>query len=420
MPRAIAVLYNKRMQEQSQYAVGIDIGTKNVRCVIGYVDPSNGATKIIGVGKSPNSGMQKGVVATLNGPATAIDAALDEAERMSGYRVTSAVLSTNGTHVLSTKVDGMIAVVAADGEVTDEDLERLENVATVGKVPVNREILEVVPYEYRLDGQDGIKNPVGMTGTRLELRANVVSGLAPHLANVHKLAEMTNIEVARIVPSVLAGAQAVLGESQMEYGVAVIDIGGETTSVAVFEEGDLQHISVIKLGAQNVTNDLAYGLKVDLEIAEKVKVAHATFAADATDKIEIKHDKQTHVFDRAIVAEAVEARYEEIFERVAKELKKAGGMSKIPSGAVLIGGGSKVKGLAEFAKEQLGVAVKIGEAKVEAGVSDDVKSPEYATAIGLMMAHAAPGLAQQSTKMTSSKAVKKAGGLFSNLLSKFK
>ena len=226
------------MQEQSHYAVGIDIGTKKVRCVIGHIDETTGVPRIIGVGQAPNSGMRKGVITHLNGPAAAIDTALDAAERMSGHRVNQAALGTNGVHIISTKVDGMVAVNASSSEVTEDDVARLENVATVGKVPANREILEVVPYEYRLDGQDNIKNPIGMTGTRLELRANVVSGLVPHLGNLHKLAEMSNIDAVRIVPTVLASAQAVLNESQMENGVAVIDIGASTTGVAVVEEGD--------------------------------------------------------------------------------------------------------------------------------------------------------------------------------------
>ena len=176
------------MQESSRYAIGIDIGTKTVRCVVGHVDPSAGAPKIVGVGEAPNSGMRKGVVSHLTGPAAAIDAALEAAERMSGHQVDAATLSVNGSHILSTKADGMIAVGTGNGEVTADDIARLEEVATTGKVPANREVLEIVPYAYRLDGQDNIKDPIGMTGTRLELRANVVSGLVPHVSNLEKSA----------------------------------------------------------------------------------------------------------------------------------------------------------------------------------------------------------------------------------------
>lgn len=409
------------MQEQSHYAVGIDIGTKKVRCVIGHIDETTGVPRIIGVGQAPNSGMRKGVITHLNGPAAAIDTALDAAERMSGHRVSTAALGVNGVHIISTKVDGMVAVNASSSEVTEDDVARLENVATVGKVPANREILEVVPYEYRLDGQDNIKNPIGMTGTRLELRANVVSGLVPHLGNLHKLAEMSNIDAVRIVPTVLASAQAVLNESQMENGVAVIDIGASTTGVAVFEEGDLQHLSVVPMGSQNVTNDLAIGLKVDLEIAEKVKLQHGELGGETTGVIDIKHEKETQVFHRAEVAEIVEARYEEIFELVAKELKKAGGISKMPSGAVLVGGGAKVKGLAEFAKEQIGLAVKIGKPQDYAGMTDDIKDPEYAAVIGLMLAMStSPSRPEGSHSKKASKVAQKAGGFLGGLFAKFK
>lgn len=409
------------MQEQSHYAVGIDIGTKKVRCVIGHIDETTGVPRIIGVGQAPNSGMRKGVITHLNGPAAAIDTALDAAERMSGHRVNQAALGTNGVHIISTKVDGMVAVNASSSEVTEDDVARLENVATVGKVPANREILEVVPYEYRLDGQDNIKNPIGMTGTRLELRANVVSGLVSHLGNLHKLAEMSNIDAVRIVPTVLAGAQAVLNESQMENGVAVIDVGASTTGVAVFEEGDLQHLSVVPMGSQNVTNDLAIGLKVDLEIAEKVKLQHGELGGETTGVVDIKHEKETQVFHRAEVAEIVEARYEEIFELVAKELKKAGGISKMPSGAVLVGGGAKVKGLAEFAKEQIGLAVKIGKVQDYAGMTDDIKDPEYAAAIGLMLAMSTnPSHPEGGHGKKASKVAQKAGGFLGGLFAKFK
>ena len=264
------------MQETSRYAVGIDIGTCTIRCVVGHIDPSTGTSTIVGVGSASNSGMRKGSVANLTGPARAIDDALGEAERMSGYQVNGATISINGAHILSTKADGMIAVGAADHEITHDDLARIEEVATIGKVPPNREILEVVPHQYRLDGQDNIKDPMGMTGTRLEISANVISALAPHLVNLQKAAEMAKVTPHTITPSVLAAAKAILNESQMENGVAVIDLGGATTSVAVFEEGDLQFVGVVPLGGMNITNDLAIGLKTDPEIAEKVKLAHAS------------------------------------------------------------------------------------------------------------------------------------------------
>ena len=207
---------------------------------------------------------------------------------MSGHQVKTAVLSVNGSHLTSTKADGMITVGTTDNEVTPGDIVRLEDMATTGKIAQNREILEIVAHSYRLDGQDNIKDPIGMTGTRLEIKANVVSGLLPHITNLQKLAEMAKVEVSSVVPAVLASAQAVLTENQRENGVAVLDIGAATTGVAVFEEGDLQYLSVIPLGGQNVINDLAIGLRTDPEIAESVKLAHARFGGKKLGKVETR------------------------------------------------------------------------------------------------------------------------------------
>ena len=408
------------MQEQSRYAVGIDVGTKNVRCVIGYIDADGDAPKIVGVGTAPNSGMRKGTVTNLAGPAEAIDTALGAAERMSGHQVKTAVLSVNGSHLTSTKADGMITVGTTDNEVTPGDIVRLEDMATTGKIAQNREILEIVAHSYRLDGQDNIKDPIGMTGTRLEIKANVVSGLLPHITNLQKLAEMAKVEVSSVVPAVLASAQAVLTENQRENGVAVLDIGAATTGVAVFEEGDLQYLSVIPLGGQNVTNDLAIGLRADPEIAESVKLAHARFGGKKLGKVETKHEKKTYSFEQSEIDEIVGARYEEIFEAVAKELKKAGRAGKLPSGAVLTGGGANTKGLVDFTKEQLGVAARLGKPSEYGGASNEIKGPEFSAAAGLMLIDAASGVSYAKSPQNAKKAAEKAGGFLRGIFAKFK
>lgn len=408
------------MQEQSRYAVGIDVGTKNVRCVIGYIDADGDAPKIVGVGTAPNSGMRKGTVTNLAGPAEAIDTALGAAERMSGHQVKTAVLSVNGSHLTSTKADGMITVGTTDNEVTPGDIVRLEDMATTGKIAQNREILEIVAHSYRLDGQDNIKDPIGMTGTRLEIKANVVSGLLPHITNLQKLAEMAKVEVSSVVPAVLASAQAVLTENQRENGVAVLDIGAATTGVAVFEEGDLQYLSVIPLGGQNVTNDLAIGLRTDPEIAESVKLAHARFGGKKLGKVETKHEKKTYSFEQSEIDEIVGARYEEIFEAVAKELKKAGRAGKLPSGAVLTGGGANTKGLVDFTKEQLGVAARLGKPSEYGGASNEIKGPEFSAAAGLMLIDAASGVSYAKSPQNAKKAAQKAGGFLRGIFAKFK
>ena len=410
----------KLMQEQSRYVVGIDIGTKNVRCVVGYIDAESGVPKIVGVGEAPNSGMRKGVVTNLAGPAEAIDKALESAERMSGHQVNAATVSINGSHLLSTKADGMITVGTVSNEVTTDDVLRLEEVATTGKVPQNREILEIVAHSYRLDGQDNIKDPVGMTGARLEIKANVVSGLVPHITNLQKSAEMAKVDLSSVVPSVLAAAQAVLTESQRENGVAVIDFGAATTGVAIYEEGDLQHLAVIPMGGQNVTNDLAIGLRTDPEVAEVVKLAHARFGGEALGEIEIKIAKQTYKFNQEEIDEIIQARYEEIFEAIAKELKRAGRLGKLPSGVVLVGGAAKVKGLVDFAKDQLIVAACLGKPSGYSGASDEVKGAEFSAAVGLMLLDSMD-VPQHVKSLSGARDVtKKAGGFLKNIFARFK
>lgn len=411
------------MQEISRYAVGIDIGTTTVRCVVGHIDATSGTPTIVGVGQAQNSGMRKGVVANLTGPARAIDDALGEAERMSGYQVDSATISINGAHIVSTKADGMIAVGSADHEINHSDLDRIEEVATLGKVPANREILEVVPHSYRLDGQDNIKDPLNMTGTRLEISANVISALGPHVANLQKTADMAKVTPHAIIPAGMAAARAVLSESQIENGVALLDIGGATTSVVVFEEGDLQYVAVIPVGGINITNDLAIGLKTDPEIAEKVKLLHAQLGNRVDHaNIQIKQEKDTYSFDPAEIDEIVEARLDEIFDAINKELKKAGRAGRLPSGVVLTGGTAQLKGIAEFAKQKLGVAARVGKATGYAGVADHIEEPQFATAIGLMLADTQGGneTTPQVKGVNSKAAIKSASGIITKFLNRFK
>ena len=412
------------MQENSRYAVGIDIGTTTVRCVVGHLDPITGAPTIVGVGQHKNSGMRKGSVANLTGPAQAIDEALGEAERMSGYQVNDAYVSINGSHIISTTADGMIAVGGMDHEITREDLSRIEEVATIGKVPANRQILEVVPHSYRLDGQDNIKTPLGMTGTRLEISANVVSALTPHLDTLVKAAENAKVGSKGVVPSVMASARAVLSESQLENGVVVIDFGGATTSLAVYEEGDLQYMSVIPVGGVNVTNDLAIGLKTDPEIAEAVKLEHGSATAKGSGSVSVTIDKTAHEFAQEDIDEIIEARLEELFEAINKELKKAGRAGKLPSGAVLVGGGSKLKGLTDYAKSNLGLAVRIGKPTGFGGVAEAAEQADYAAAVGLMLLDSdgvEPTEGQTNrSKSANKKTTSNSGGFLRDLIDKFK
>jgi cell division protein FtsA len=408
------------MQEGSSYAVGIDIGTTTVRAVVAHIDGSTGVPTIVGVGQAANSGMRKGVVVNLNGPAQAIDDALGEAERMSGYQVDGATISVNGAHILSTRADGMVAVGAADHEITHDDLARIEEVATLGKVPANREILDVIPHAYKLDGQDNIKDPLGMTGTRLEIDAHVVSGLTPYLVNVQKAAETAKVEPHAVVVTAVAAARAVLAEQQLENGVAVIDMGGATTSIAVYEEGDLQYTGVIPIGGVNITNDLAIGLKTDPEIAEKIKLEHAS-ATPRKDNagISLKHSGDIHSFQTNDIDEIVEARLEEIFEAIQHELKKAGRAGKLPSGVILTGGGAQLKNVVDYAKQSLGLAAKIGKPTGYGGVADGIEKPSFATAIGLMLIDA-QRIAVGGPNKKNTVSIKAAGGIVSKLFARFR
>lgn len=412
------------MQEVSRYAVGLDIGTTNVRAVVAHIDQTTGAPTIVGVGSSPNSGMRKGTVVTLTGPAHAIDEALAEAERVSGHQVNNATISINGTHILSTHADGMIAVGAVDHEISLDDLARVEEVATVGKIPPNREVLEVVPHNYRLDGQDNIKDPLGMTGTRLEIDAHVVSVLTPHLINLQKATELAKVQPNGIIVSSVAAARAVLSEQQMENGVGLIDIGGTTTSIAVYDEGDLQFTAVLPYGGVNITNDLAIGLKTDPEVAEQVKLKHALAAPRAEhEQVSIKHNDDTLVFSTSDIDDVVEARLEEMFEAIQKTLKKAGHSGKLPSGVVLTGGTAQLKGIVEYAKQSLGVAARVGKPAGFGGVADAIEGPQYAAAVGLMLldSETSPtSVSRSSKKIQGNNAIKSITSVLSKAFGKAK
>ena len=375
------------MQESSRYAIGLDIGTSSVRAIISYIDIASGIPTIVGIGQTKSSGMRKGTVVDLNGLSHSIGDALDAAEKMSGHQVEIASISINGQHILNTKVNGMIAVGGADHEISPDDVARLENVAMTGKVPANRVVLCVVPHQYKLDGQDGIKEPIGMTGTRLEIDANVISSLEPDLTNLRKSAETANLEARNFTVSVMAAARAVLKEEQAENGVAVIDMGGSTTGVAVYEEGDLQYVGVIPIGGMNITNDLAIGLKTEPEVAEQVKVmyADAVPSDDVKSTVVIKNNGNTYEFKRDDISEIVNARLEEIFEAVQHELKNAGRAKKLPNGVVLTGGTANLKHVDEYAKQYLGVAAKVGHSSGFGGVTEHINEPQFATAVGLML-----------------------------------
>lgn len=411
------------MDENKRFVTGLDVGTENVRAVIASVD-KDGKIAVVGYNEGKSAGMRKGVPANLAGPAGAIDKMLGDAERMGGYDVRNAYVSINGSSVLSTRTEGMIVVGATEHEITGEDLDRVEDVAVSGRIPLNRDVLDVVPLEYALDGQGGIKDPLGMSGARLEIRALVVSALTPNAVNLRKATEAADVRADRLIPSVVAGAKAVLTDKQRENGVAVVDFGAATTSVAVYEEGDLQYVGVIPAGSNNVTNDLAIVLAIDPEMAEEIKERFVTgnFDSDKSLTIKVGEKGKERTFERKEVEEVVRARLDEIFGEVRKKLKAARYDQRLPEGVVIIGGGAKMRDIDLFAKKALEAAVKIGVPMGLDGVAEAVAKPEFAVAVGLAMYAAEGGQYDVVPGKKTKKAPKKSGsklGIIKKIFSKF-
>jgi cell division protein FtsA len=365
--------------------VGLDIGTSTVRCVLGIVDVNNpGKLSVIGHGSAPNLGMRKGVVVHIEDAADAIAQAVTEAERISGVRIQGATVNINGTHVSGLNSKGVIAISAANREITAEDRLRVEEAATIVQLPSNREIIQVFAQNYRLDGQENIKDPVGMHGVRLEVDTHIVTAATPNLRNLDMALEKAQLIAHNHTLSSLAAAEAVLTRQQKEAGTVLLDIGASTTSLVVLEDGEVQHVAVLPMGGQHITNDLAIGLRTDLDIAEAVKVQHAALGEPPKRDIRVKVNGQEHIFKAEDIAMITEARVEEIFEYVDKELAKIHRAHKLPGGVVLVGGTAKLPGIADFAKRQLQLSSRVGKLQAMSGLVDTVADPAYCTAVGLM------------------------------------
>lgn len=399
------------MQKTNEYFVGLDIGTSMVRCVVGIVDQQDNGTQmsVVGVGSAPNHGMRKGTVVHADEVANAIGAALEEAERVSGMHIKNASILVNGSHVMSQSSKGVVAISGAGRQITDEDRARVEEAATVIQMPANREIIQVFAKNYRIDGQDNIKDPVGMQGVRLEVDAQIITASTPILRNLDHALERSGMATNNRIVAGIAAAEAVLDRTQKESGTAVIDIGAGTTNIAVLEEGEIEHVAVLPVGSQNITNDLAIGLKTDLSIAEKVKCKYGRL--DGAHKEDITVDGAT--FDKDLVHMIIEARVEEMLELVDKEFARVKKSRKLPGGVVFIGGGAKMPGLAEFAKHKLELPSKIGSVRGISGLSDIVASPEYATSVGLMLLDIL--LSSDGRSESGKKEPRSGGGLMSRI-----
>jgi len=377
------------MRESSApHFVGLDVGTSTVRCVVGMLgSDADAKPSVIGHGSSSNLGMRKGVVVHIEDVTEAVVQAITEAERLSGVRIDRATVNINGAHVAGINSKGVIAISTANREITVEDRIRVEDAAAVVKLPPNREIVQLFAKNYSLDGQSNIKDPVGMHGVRLEVDTHIVTAATPNLRNLDMALERAQVAPMRHTISSLAAAEAVLNRQQKEAGTVLVDIGAGTTNILVIEDGEVQHIAVLPIGGQHITNDLAIGLKTDLDIAEQVKVAHAGLAFDVPKKttVVVKQGDNEHSFKSSDVVMITEARVEELFEYVDKELRKIQRSRKLPGGAVLVGGTAKLPGIADFAKEKLQLPARVGKLQTLAGLIDTVEDTAYCTAVGLML-----------------------------------
>lgn len=370
--------------------VGLDVGTQYVRAVIGQRIPDEPEPSVIGMGIVPSNGVRRGTVVDVEETVKAITAATDESERASGTSIGSAFVNISGNHIESQNSRGVVAVSRADSEIGAEDVARAVEAAKAIAVPANKEIIHVLPREYVVDGQEGIKDPIGMNGIRLEVEAHVLSAASPQVKNITKCVYQAGVDVEGLVFSGLAAATGVLSKRQKELGVALLDLGAGVSDLAVYEEGDIFHSAVIPIGGSHITNDLAIGLRTDTDIAERVKLEYG-FAVpgdirekETIDLASLSHGDE-HKVSKKLIAEIIEARVVEILTLVKKELKKIDRDGKLPAGIVLTGGTAKLPGLVDSAKDNLGLPAQVGFPSELKGMIDKVDDPSFATSIGLML-----------------------------------
>ncbi len=370
--------------------IGVDVGSSNVRTIIAQVFPEEENPRIIGVGVSPSFGIRKGAVVDLDEATRSICESVEKAELNSGKKVSHAIVSLGGSHISSQDSKGVVAVGRADGEVVDDDVTRVINAAQAISIPANKEIIHVIPRNYSLDDQKDIKDPLGMNGVRLEVDAMIVEGSSPFIKNLSKCLEQSGIDLDDFILSPLAAAKATLTKRQKELGVVLIDIGGGTTSVIVFEENELLHTVVLPIGGSHITNDIAIGLRTSIDVAEKVKLE---FGSALPKEISKKEDinlseiesNEEGIVSRQHVAEIIEARLEEIFSMVNKELKSIGREKLLPAGVVLTGGTAKIPGAVDLAKDILALPAQTGFPVQLGGLVDKVDDPSFVTSVGLIL-----------------------------------
>ena len=370
--------------------VGLDVGTCYIRTVVAKMEAGKTKPKIIGVGQAPSFGLRKGIVVDIEETTKNIAQSVQEAERNSGISIERVSVGISGSHIISKTSKGVVAVSRADSEVSKEDVERAINAASAISVSQNREIFHIIPRSFTVDDQNGLNDPVGMTGVRLDVDALIIEGATPFIKNLTKCVAEAGLEIENMVLAPLAASQAVLNKRQKELGVLALDLGGGTAGMTVFEEGKIIHSCVLPVGSAHVTSDLAIGLRSSIDLAEKVKLEYGSaLSSEISKKENIDLSKlgldEKGVVPRVEVVKIIEARLSEILELANKELKIIDRQGLLPSGIVLLGGGAKMPSLVDLAKNKLKLPVQVGFPFEMEGIIEEVDDPSFATAIGLVL-----------------------------------
>ncbi len=368
----------------------IDLGSSVVRCVVADVFEDGEQIRILGVGVAQSRGMRRGAVVDVNDAADSIAEAVEKAEQMSGESVKGAIVSIGGAGISVTESQGVIAISRADGEVNEDDVVRVIEAAQAVSIPTNNEIIHVIPRSFRLDDQKDIKEPIGLRGVRLEVNAVIVEAPSAHVKNLTNAMERADVSITDFIIEPLAAAESTLTKKQKELGVVLVNLGASTTSIAVYEEGELFHTAVLPVGSDFITHDIAIGLRTEIDIAEKIKFEYGSADMESVNKkdlIDLSHidESETEPVYHYHVLEIIQARLDEIFDLVVKELESIGKDQLLPAGAVLTGGGAHMPHIVEFAKDKLRLPVTIGQPANLLGVVDHVDDSSYATVIGLIL-----------------------------------
>ena len=372
---------------EKQLIVGLDIGTSKVVAIVGEIMPED-KLEVIGIGSHPSKGLKKGVVVNIESTVHSIQRAVEEAELMAGCQIHSVFAGIAGSHIRSLNSHGIVAI--RDKEVTPNDVERVIDAARAVAIPADQKILHILPQEFLIDNQDGIREPVGMSGVRLEAKVHMVTGAVSAAQNIIKCVRRCGLEVDDIILEQLASSYSVLTDDEKDLGICLVDIGGGTTDIAVFTEGSIRHTAVIPIAGDQVTNDIAVALRTPTQNAEDIKIKYAcalTQLASAEESIEVPSvgDRPPRKLARHTLAEVVEPRYEELLGLIQAELRRSGFEDRVAAGIVLTGGSAKIEGLVELAEEVFHMPVHLGVPQYVTGLVDVVRNPIYSTGVGLLL-----------------------------------